>query len=185
MGKLIQRNGSDPVVRVHSHGGSVYENFRVGVQMEIFVVVFGAPSDHHKFSYATVTQNRTGGQRRAAASENHRLFALHVNAQPLKHTVKAEVIGVVAKKPSVGTAHHGIYRADPLCLGGYGIEKGKHGLLIGNGHVKGVEATVLYEGFHLALGKLHEIVGIVRDLLMYDSGKAVTQMLADKPAPHM
>ena len=153
--------------------------------MEIFVVVFGAPSDHHKLSHAPIPQDGTGGQRRASASENHRLFALHVNAQPLKHTVKAEVIGVVAEKPSVGTAYHGIHRADPLCLVGDRVQKGKHGLLIGNGHVKGVEAAVLYEGFHLALGKLHKLVGIVRDLLMYDSGKAVTQMLADKPAPHM
>ena len=158
--KLSQVHRRLPVAGIHTHRGGVHDELRVGLTVQIAVMVLAAAGDDQHLPGFPLPQHPAGHHRGAAASQDQGLLPLGVDAVSLKEPGKTVGVGIVAVDAAVRTAQKGVDAAD--LPGGVGerVAEEQHALLVGDGHVQALPFSFPQEVFQLLRLPLEEAVGI-------------------------
>ena len=133
----------DAGIRIHADGRRVDGDLRVRMPVQIFIVVFPVPRDHHDLARAEPPEHILRRRRSAAAAEDERLFPGDVRAAGLHQHRKAVGVGIVAPERPVRPADERVDRADGPSRVGKFCAVGDHILFIRDRDVQSVEGPFL------------------------------------------
>ena len=121
----------------------------------------------------------------AAAAQNQHSAAPEPDAVVGRQIGKARVVGVVAVELT-SPVHHRVHRADFFRQWVHRVAVGNDQLLVGDGHVDGLEAPGFQKRPGLLLGGQRvQFIGVAAHRLMDGLGKAVPQHGADQTVFHL
>ena len=133
----------DAGIRIHADGRRVDGDLRVRMPVQIFIVVFPVPRDHHDLARAELPEHILRRRRSAAAAEDERLFPGDVRAAGLHQHRKAVGVGIVAPERPVCPADERVDCADGPRRVGKLCAVGDHVLFIRDRDVQSVEGPFL------------------------------------------
>ena len=183
-GKGRKRGGRPAVVREHARGRGVDDEGRVGVTGEVSIVVLAAAGDRHDLPRALFREHGAHGGRRAAAAEDHALFARGIEAEALQQIRKTVSVRVLTADRPAGEAQQRVHAAAaPRGIGELRAVR-HHGFFIGDRDVQAVPAPAQEEIRKLAGRFLVQTVVIVGEHRVDGGGIAVAQLFTQKAAVH-
>ena len=181
--KLPQVDGGFARVRIHTDRRGVDDHARVGVAVEIVVVIRPVAGDD-RHARAELLEHGLNGRGRAAVAEHERLLPRNVDAAVTHEVLEAEGIGIIAIERAVRPADEHVHAAELLRdrreLGAVRDDR----LFIRDGHVERVEIAAGQKRRQVLRRDLIEPVGIVRELRVDGRRVAVAELFAQKSAPH-
>lgn len=180
VGELLQIHRRHPSIGVHPNWGSIDNELRVGVAVQIFIVVWAIAGDAHCLPGAQIGQHRVDGKGGSAGTQHQRLLSPHLGPGGLEQVAESVVVRVIPIKSPVRAAEQGVDAADSFGRRGKGVAAGHHRLFIGDGHVQSTETPRPEEGLHLLWWEFHQLVVIACQLPVDGGGKAVAQPLAQQ-----
>ena len=181
--ELPQVDGGPARVRVHTDRRGVDDHARVGVAVEIVVVIRPVAGDDRHVR-TELLEHGLNGRGRAAVSEHERLLPGNVHAAVTHEVCKAEGVGIVAVERAVRPADEHVHAAEPARDRREFRAVRDDRLLIRDGHVERVEIAAGQKRRERVRCDLIELVGIVSELRVDGRRVAVAELFAQKSAPH-
>ena len=161
--KLPQVDGGFARVRIHTDRRGVDDHARVGVAVEIVVVIRPVAGDDRHVR-AELLEHGLNGRGRAAVAKHERLLPRDVDAAVTHEVLEAEGVGVVAVERAVRPADEHVHAAELLRdrreLGAVRDDR----LFIRDGHVERVKIAAGQKRRQVLRRDLIEPVGIVSEL---------------------
>ena len=166
---------------IHPHRRGVGDDLRVGVAVQIGIVVRAAAGDDSDMG-AQLLQRGLYRNGRAAAAQHQRLLPGGRDPAAAHHVEKAVEIGVVAVQRAVRPADDGV---DALQRRGRVRQFraiGNHRFFIGDGDIQAVPAAGGQKAAQTLSGDFKEPVVVIAQLMVNHGGVAVAQRLAQQTA---
>ena len=182
LGEQGQIHRGNAGVGIHAHRGGIDDDRRIGVEMEIVVIVLtGAGNGNDPGS--EIFQSGDDGLGSAAGAQHQHLLATHIQTAGADHALEAEIVGIMAGEFAV-PADDAIDSAQLFGNGGEGIQIGDDILLIGNGHVDAGPIAVAEEIFQFLRFLFKEGKTVIAQPSVDLGGIAVAQFTAQQSAFH-
>ena len=135
-GKMGEVHRGRAGVGEHPHRGGVYDHLRVGVAVQVVIVVRAGAGDHHDLPGAGLTSGGLGGERGPAGSQDHHFFSIQGDPGPMGHIEKAVDVRIIAHQGPIPLADDGVHAADGLSRWVEPVAQGHHVPLVGNGDIQ-------------------------------------------------
>ena len=179
----LDADGGFARVRVHTDRRGVDDHARVGVAVEVIIIIRPVAGDDRHMR-AELLEHGLNGRGRAAVAEHERLLPRNVDAAVTHEILEAEGVGIIAIERAVRPADEHVHAAELLRdrreLGAVRDDR----LFIRDGHVERVKIAAGQKRRQVLRRDLIEPVGIVRELRVDGRRVAVAELFAQKSAPH-